>query len=58
MKFTTPDPFMSNGIEDVIVDSFHVQPRHILDHNCEVPARFDTAIINDGTGGLIGVKGK
>ena len=40
-----------------ILDSIHVQPKKICAHNREMPARFDTALINDGRGQKIGVKG-
>ena len=40
-----------------ILDSIHVQPKKIGAHNRQIPARFDTALINDGRGQRIGVKG-
>ncbi|KAG2153819.1 hypothetical protein DEU56DRAFT_725961 [Suillus clintonianus] len=42
----------------VTVDSIHSRSHYTaLRVNDVVPARFDTALINDGTGGLVGVKG-
>ncbi|KAG1778870.1 hypothetical protein EV702DRAFT_1092734 [Suillus placidus] len=42
----------------VTVDSIHARPhRNALRENDVVPARFDTALINDGTGSFVGVKG-
>ncbi|KAJ7170234.1 hypothetical protein C8R43DRAFT_944758 [Mycena crocata] len=50
IKFTTEDPYTARGPEDSIVDSIHVQPSKILKNGELLPARFDTALINDGTG--------
>ncbi|KAG0701195.1 hypothetical protein DFH29DRAFT_784842, partial [Suillus ampliporus] len=42
----------------VTVDSIHARPHYTtLQVNDVVPARFDIALINDGTGGSVGVKG-
>ncbi|KAG1851214.1 hypothetical protein C8R48DRAFT_750017 [Suillus tomentosus] len=42
----------------VTVDSIHARPhRNARRENDVVPARFDTALINDGTGSFVGVKG-
>jgi hypothetical protein len=40
-----------------VVDSIHVQPKKSIAHNREMQPRFDTALVNDGTGKAIGVKG-
>ncbi|KAJ7709363.1 hypothetical protein B0H16DRAFT_1679153 [Mycena metata] len=56
IKFTTPDPY-SARTSDFIVDSIHVQPSKLLKNGERVPARFDTALVNDSTGGMIGVNG-
>lgn len=40
-----------------ILDSIHVQPKKIGAHNRQIPARFDTALINDGSGKRIGLDG-
>ncbi|KAJ7913421.1 hypothetical protein B0H13DRAFT_2232321 [Mycena leptocephala] len=58
IKFTTEDLYTARGPEDSIVDSIHVQPQKILKNGELLPARFDTALINDGTGQLTGVSGK
>ncbi|KAJ7918864.1 hypothetical protein B0H13DRAFT_2433854 [Mycena leptocephala] len=57
IKFTTEDPYTARGPEDSIVDSIHVQPQKTLKNGELLPARFDTALINDGTGQLTGVSG-
>ncbi|KAG2119699.1 uncharacterized protein F5147DRAFT_742050 [Suillus discolor] len=42
----------------VTVDSIHARPHRNAQHeNDVVPAHFDTALINDGTGSFVGVKG-
>jgi hypothetical protein len=40
------------------VDSIHAYPQRFDVHSRPVPCRFDTALINDGTGGETGVTGK
>ncbi|KAJ6549962.1 hypothetical protein B0H19DRAFT_1073857 [Mycena capillaripes] len=55
IKFTTQDPYTALGSLDSVVDLIHVQPRKLLNNGEDVPARFDTALVNDSTGGLIGV---
>jgi hypothetical protein len=57
IKFTTEDPYTARGPEDSVVDSIHVQPQRTLKSGELLPARFDTALINDGTGGMSGVAG-
>ncbi|KAJ7826125.1 hypothetical protein B0H14DRAFT_3725210 [Mycena olivaceomarginata] len=57
IKFTTEDPYTARGPEDSVVDSIHVQPQKTLKNGELLPARFDTALINDGTGGMSGVAG-
>ncbi|KAJ7712786.1 hypothetical protein B0H14DRAFT_3902164 [Mycena olivaceomarginata] len=54
IKFTTEDPYTARGPEDSIIDSIHVQPSKTLKNGELLPARFDTALINDGTGGMTG----
>ncbi|KAK6969290.1 hypothetical protein R3P38DRAFT_3243615 [Favolaschia claudopus] len=53
LKFVAEDPYTVGGPEDSVIDSIHVQPRS----GKELSGRFDTAIINDGSGGLTGVDG-
>ncbi|KAJ7862972.1 hypothetical protein B0H13DRAFT_1899820 [Mycena leptocephala] len=57
IKFTTPDPYTARGPEHTVVDSIHVQPRKTLKSGEELPARFDTALVNDGTGEITGSTG-
>ncbi|KAG1884424.1 hypothetical protein F4604DRAFT_1878757 [Suillus subluteus] len=48
-----------HGDPCVTVDSVHAKPGRTRTHqrNDTVPARFDTALINDGTGDSVGIKG-
>ncbi|KAJ6617740.1 hypothetical protein B0H10DRAFT_1796823, partial [Mycena sp. CBHHK59/15] len=57
IKFTTQDPYTARGPEDSVVDSIHVQPGRFLKNGEELPARFDTALVNVGTGEKTGVAG-
>ncbi|KAF7303411.1 hypothetical protein MIND_00569600 [Mycena indigotica] len=58
IKFTALDPYVLKGPEDVIVDSIHVQPENSFPNGDEIPARFDTALIQVGdTGSGIGTDG-
>jgi hypothetical protein len=58
IKFITEDPYTAGGPEDSVVDSIHVQPAKAARSGKELPGRFDTALVNDGSGGLTGVGGK
>jgi hypothetical protein len=57
VKFTTPDPYTTAGPSDTIVDSVHVQPARKDKEGETIPGRFDTVLVNDGTGELTGTKG-
>ncbi|KAJ7265807.1 hypothetical protein C8J57DRAFT_1069230, partial [Mycena rebaudengoi] len=57
IKFTAPDPYTAGGLSDLVIDAVHVQPARQLSNGQAVPARFDTVLVNDGTGALTGVKG-
>ncbi|KAJ6596504.1 hypothetical protein B0H10DRAFT_1828268, partial [Mycena sp. CBHHK59/15] len=57
IKFSTSDPYANDGPTDSIVDSIHVQPRKVLKNGDDVPARFDTALVNTGQGGKAGTTG-
>ncbi|KAJ7203429.1 hypothetical protein C8J57DRAFT_1101231 [Mycena rebaudengoi] len=57
IKFSTTDPYANSGPADSIVDSIHVQPARVLKNGDAVPARFDTALVNTGTGGKTGKEG-
>ncbi|KAI0683789.1 hypothetical protein BC835DRAFT_1524119 [Cytidiella melzeri] len=39
------------------VDSIHAQPSRTNSQKKLIPGRFDTALVNDGSGGLTGIKG-
>nr|GAT45202.1 predicted protein [Mycena chlorophos] len=58
IKYTTSDPYALKGPTDVIADSIHVQPASIAKNGDGVPARFDTALVNIGTGGATGTQGR
>ena len=58
IKFTSYDPYIVEGSNTSVVDAIHVQPAQKDTKGRDVPARFDTALINDGTGQEIGVKGE
>ncbi|KAJ7125736.1 hypothetical protein C8R46DRAFT_927583 [Mycena filopes] len=57
IKFTTEDPYTARGPEDSVVDSIHVQPSKVLKNGELLPARFDTALVNNGSGEMSGVAG-
>ncbi|KAJ7467254.1 hypothetical protein B0H11DRAFT_2159564 [Mycena galericulata] len=57
IKFSASDPYANDGPADSIVDSIHVQPGKVLKNGDEVPARFDTALVNTGDGGKTGISG-
>ncbi|KAK6988927.1 hypothetical protein R3P38DRAFT_3331721 [Favolaschia claudopus] len=57
LKFVTEDPYTAGGPEDSVVDSIHVQPSKTSRSGKELAGRFDTALVNDGTGGLTGTSG-
>ncbi|KAJ7724958.1 hypothetical protein DFH07DRAFT_871823 [Mycena maculata] len=57
IKFTTEDPYTARGPEDTVVDSIHVQPTKSLKNGEILPPRFDTALVNDGTGQITGTAG-
>ncbi|KAJ7732000.1 hypothetical protein B0H16DRAFT_1212182, partial [Mycena metata] len=57
IKFSTPDPFTAGGPTSTIIDAVHVQPPRKLAGGEAIPGRFDTVLVNDGTGELTGVKG-
>jgi hypothetical protein len=44
------DPYAVGGPKESAVDAIHVQPIQKDKRNQDIPARFDTAVINDGTG--------
>jgi hypothetical protein len=58
IKFTTYDPYLMDGSNISVVDAIHVRPERKDKHDQAVPARFDTVLVNDGNGQVIGVKGE
>ena len=50
IKFTSYDPYVVGGSRESVVDSIHSRPIKKNKRNREVPARFDTAVINNGNG--------
>ncbi|KAJ7137196.1 hypothetical protein C8R44DRAFT_828619 [Mycena epipterygia] len=57
IKFTTEDPYTADGPADSVIDAIHVQPGKQLKNGKLLPARFDTALINDGSGKMTAVDG-
>lgn len=57
IKFTSTDFYTPDGPSDVVVDSVHVKPRRLDGRGREIPSRFDTVLVNDGTGREVGLKG-
>ncbi|KAJ7268544.1 hypothetical protein C8J57DRAFT_1228241 [Mycena rebaudengoi] len=53
IKFTTQDPYSALDPEGTVVDSIHVQPAKTLKNGEELPPRFDTALVNDGSGKIM-----
>jgi hypothetical protein len=58
VKFTSYDPYIVQGPNISVVDAIHIQPSRKDNRNCDVPARFDTVLVNDGSGKDIGITGK
>ncbi|OJT04957.1 hypothetical protein TRAPUB_4260, partial [Trametes pubescens] len=57
LKFTLNDA-QDLGIMDSIQDVAHARPERKDKQGRTVPGRFDTVLLNDGTGGASGVKGE
>ncbi|KAF7358411.1 hypothetical protein MVEN_00891300 [Mycena venus] len=57
IKYTTEDPYTSGDTSDSVVDSIHVQPTKVVGRSKELPGRFDTALVNDGSGKITGIDG-
>jgi len=55
IKFLREDPVLRTT---VTADSIHVRPSTIDTCGHSVPGRFDTALVNKGTGGDTGVEGE
>jgi hypothetical protein len=55
IKFLREDP-VSN--KTITADSIHIQPSTTDTRGRSMPGRFDTALVNDGTGGDTGIEGK
>jgi hypothetical protein len=54
IKFLRSDPLTGDRLT---ADSLHAQPSRSDKRGCPIPGRFDTALINDGTGGDHGSNG-
>ena len=55
IKYLCEDPVSRTT---VTADSIHVRPATIDSHGHTIPGRFDTALVNEGTGGETGVEGE
>ena len=55
LKFTVPGDLTS--AKRVTSDSIHVRPGHQTKKGSQIPARFDTVLLNVGSGGETGVQG-
>ena len=55
IKFTSYDPYVVRGSRESVVDSIHSWPIWKDKRNWEVSIRFNTVVINDGTGLETGV---
>ena len=57
IKFVSYDVYALNPLDEVVVDSIHVNPVHLDKYRKVVPACFDTAIINVAPDNNSGVQG-
>lgn len=58
IKFVSYDLYSLNPLDEVVVDSIHVDPVHLDKYQKVVPGRFDTAIIRISDGDNLGIKGE
>ncbi|KAJ7602632.1 hypothetical protein B0H17DRAFT_1342294 [Mycena rosella] len=58
IKFVTEDPYTAGGPQDSVIDSIHVQPQKTTRSRKQLAGRFDTALVNDGSGGMTGISAK
>jgi hypothetical protein len=58
IKYTSYDPYIVQGSNISVVDAIHAQPARKNNHDYDVSAQFDTALVNDGSGKGIGVAGE
>jgi len=58
IKFITYDPYILQHSNISVVDTIQMQPARKDRRNNVIPARFDTALISDGSGKDIGIAGK
>ena len=58
VKFTSYDPYIIKGSNISVVDAIHARPAQKSRQNRDIPARFDTVLVNDGNGKDYGVAGK
>jgi hypothetical protein len=57
IKFVSYDLYGLRPLDEVVVDSIHVDPAHLNKYQKVVPGRFDTALISIGAGSDSGVQG-
>jgi hypothetical protein len=57
IKFVSYDIYSLNPLDEVVVDSIHVDPAHLDKYRKVVPGRFDTAIISIAADSNAGVQG-
>lgn len=57
IKYRSTDYYTSNGPSQSVVDAIHIKPKRKDGRGREVPARFDTVLVNDGNGMDVGLKG-
>jgi hypothetical protein len=55
LKFTKPTN--TTHTEHLTLDAIYVRPRHKTKKGTVIPARFDTALVNVGSGGETGMEG-
>ena len=55
IKYICEDPILGRKLT---ANSIHVWPSTINYRGCTIPGRFDTALVNEGTGGETGVEGE
>ena len=57
IKFSISDPYDLTKYIDPISDTAHAQPERTGKYGAQVPGRFDTVLVNDGSGGVAGIAG-
>ncbi|PIL37661.1 hypothetical protein GSI_01355 [Ganoderma sinense ZZ0214-1] len=57
VKFWISDPYDVTKHIDPIKDTAHIRPARKGKYGVHVPGRFDTVLVNDSSGGVVGIKG-